>query len=218
MSKSSSHLVRLLAMEIKHSCDDSPSISILDVGGASGRVWLGLLCECINLTIVDPFLPQDLDFDPAGTRILGTFEESLPQLAASSFDLVVALDVIEHLSRVDGYRLLYQMERVARGSVLVYTPNGFVWQPPSTNNQLNAHVSGWTISDFRSFGFSRFSGHVNLKWLVGPYAEPRFSISNPVWQALWLVGMVLVRLAPSTSFAISAIMQKGQRDSVDQQV
>ena len=49
---------------------------------------------------------------------------------ARSFDCVMLLEVIEHLTRADGEKLLEQCERIARLKVVVSTPNGFVAQPP----------------------------------------------------------------------------------------
>lgn len=45
-----------------------------------------------------------------------------------SFDCAVALDLIEHLTKEDGLRLLGAMERIARRKVVVFTPQGFLPQ------------------------------------------------------------------------------------------
>lgn len=69
-----------------------------------------------------------------------------------SFDAVIALDVIEHLKKEDGYKLLDDMEKAARKKVILVTPNGFVPQYNKENN-LQAHISGWTTQDFRNKGY-----------------------------------------------------------------
>src|SRR5437660_750671 len=44
------------------------------------------------------------------------------------FDACVALDVVEHLQKDDGWRMLEQMERLATKRVVIFTPNGFIPQ------------------------------------------------------------------------------------------
>lgn len=203
---------------LNHSCDSKARISILDVGGSTGRVWDGLLCPCIELTIMDPFFPQSGEQDLASVRLSETFQEGLPRLGDGSFDVVTAIDLIEHLSIAEGYKLLYEMERVARKSVLIYTPNGFVWQPPSTNNELNAHISGWTANELRRFGFTKIHGHVGLKLAVGPYAEPKFILRGNTLRLFNLCSFVLIRFFPQSAFALSATLSPGDRQSLPQSV
>lgn len=70
-----------------------------------------------------------------------------------SFDAVVLLDVIEHLSKEEGLALIAKMESWARKKVVVFTPNGFLEQDHYDENPLMEHKSGWTVADFRSRGF-----------------------------------------------------------------
>ena len=72
---------------------------------------------------------------------------------AKSFDAVVLLDVIEHLPKEEGERLIARMETWARKKVIVFTPNGFLHQDHYDENPLMEHKSGWTPDDFRSRGF-----------------------------------------------------------------
>jgi len=50
-------------------------------------------------------------------------------------DTVFALDVIEHLLRADGERLLQEVARVAYRQIVVFTPLGFM--PQSYDNRRN---------------------------------------------------------------------------------
>lgn len=74
------------------------------------------------------------------------------------FDAVVALDLIEHLEKADGFTLLNQMEAKADRIVVIVTPNGFV---PQTNpvNGLQEHVSGWTSDEFIARGYKVIGLH-----------------------------------------------------------
>jgi ubiquinone/menaquinone biosynthesis C-methylase UbiE len=42
-----------------------------------------------------------------------------------SFDVVLALDILEHLERKDAFKVIKEMERVARKKIIVYTPAVF---------------------------------------------------------------------------------------------
>lgn len=73
-----------------------------------------------------------------------------------SFDAVILLDVIEHLSKEEGLSLLKKMERWARKKIIIFTPNGFLHQDGYDENPLMAHQSGWTAADMRGLGFKVF--------------------------------------------------------------
>lgn len=84
--------------------------------------------------------------------ILGDIKKLDTLVKKKSFDAVVALDVIEHLQKDDGYKLLDNMERAARKKVILVTPNGFLPQY-NKDNKLQAHLSGWTVEDFTNSGY-----------------------------------------------------------------
>jgi hypothetical protein len=74
------------------------------------------------------------------------------------------MDVLEHLAGSKSCLLLYEMMCLSKAKVSIYTPNGFLWQPPSENNSFNAHVSGWSIRQLKEFGFTDFYGYAGLRW------------------------------------------------------
>jgi 2-polyprenyl-3-methyl-5-hydroxy-6-metoxy-1,4-benzoquinol methylase len=84
--------------------------------------------------------------------IVGDIKKLNTLIKRKSFDATIALDVIEHLKKEDGYRLLDSMERAARKRVILVTPNGFVPQF-NKDNKLQAHLSGWTVDDFVQKGY-----------------------------------------------------------------
>ena len=90
----------------------------------------------------------------------------------ASFDAVAALDVIEHLEKEEGYRLIETMERLARKVVVLSTPNGFLPQS-SDDNELQEHISGWDWREMEELGFT-VRGLFGPKVLRGEYHLPRF--------------------------------------------
>lgn len=77
------------------------------------------------------------------------------------YDAVIAMDVIEHLDKMEGSSLINFMQMRARKKVIIYTPNGFIPQGANEGNPLQVHKSGWTADDFKSKGFKVFGalGH-----------------------------------------------------------
>ena len=70
-----------------------------------------------------------------------------------SFDAVVMLDVLEHLTPEEGRRMLEKMQRWARKRVVIFTPNGYLHQDEYDSNPYMEHRSGWTASDMKAAGF-----------------------------------------------------------------
>jgi SAM-dependent methyltransferase len=110
-----------------------------------------------------------------------------------AFDCVVALDVIEHLKKADGFRLLDNIERIAKKKIIVFTPNGFIPQRTYENDPLQVHRSGWTSNEMRARGY-RVIGINGLKTLRGERSLIRYS-PKPFWA-------LVSNLTKKTSFHI----------------
>jgi 2-polyprenyl-3-methyl-5-hydroxy-6-metoxy-1,4-benzoquinol methylase len=70
------------------------------------------------------------------------------------FDVAACIETIEHLPRRSGERLLEELSRIS-DTVIVSTPSSFFRQPKShvASNPFQAHISKWTVEDFRSRGY-----------------------------------------------------------------
>lgn len=71
-----------------------------------------------------------------------------------SFDAVILIEVLEHLSEEKGYEILEKTSKWARKKVIISTPNGFLPQRARDNNPLQKHLSGWDIKTMNSLGFT----------------------------------------------------------------
>lgn len=69
-----------------------------------------------------------------------------------SFDAVIALDFIEHLTKKDGKKLLGDMGKIAKKRIVIFTPNGFLPQK-SKNGSLEEHLSGWDAKEMEKSGY-----------------------------------------------------------------
>lgn len=72
-------------------------------------------------------------------------------------DLVLAHHVIEHLSKGDGYRLIFDMILKAKKQIIVGAPIGYTnteYAVKLHNNEFERHISGWFPYEFRQLGFN----------------------------------------------------------------
>lgn len=102
---------------------------------------------------LDPHAPY-LERVP-GQTICATWEV-IAQMPDRSFDVITALDVIEHLPRDEGWHFLEEARRVA-GRVLIFTPDGpfpqhyDLGEPDQwgmDGGRWQTHRSSWRPSDF----------------------------------------------------------------------
>lgn len=87
-----------------------------------------------------------------------------------SFEAVVALDVIEHLPKMEGKKFIKTMESIASKKIIIFTPNGFL---PNKLEDLDEHLSGWTVEEMEAYGFRVF-GMYGYKGLRCEGQELRF--------------------------------------------
>jgi ubiquinone/menaquinone biosynthesis C-methylase UbiE len=131
--------------------------SLLDVG--CGRGIVGALCRIYRaperLVGIDGYAPY-LDF----CRRRGFYDElvereleALPlPFRDREFEVATCIEVIEHLARTDGLKLLDELERVAQ-TVIVTTPTSFFQQDEFDQNPRQQHRSVWHSRDFRHRGY-----------------------------------------------------------------
>lgn len=157
----------------------------------------------INAVGVDAFLPsierskaQNIHNEYFNIGVL----ELDKHFEDNSFDCVLASDLIEHLHKEDGFKLLELAENIAKKRVVIFTPNGFLKQGEYDNNPWQVHLSGWEIDEMEARGYKiiGINGH---KFFRGEYAhikyKPRF-----LWTLLSDISQKFVRNSPKNAFQI----------------
>ena len=105
-------------------------------------------------------------------RSTGTYDELgcadalefLARQPAAAFDTIIATELIEHLPKPSGERLLAEVTRVAAHAAILSTPNWEYLRPGAMTmtgfNEHEHHVSAWRAAEFRRRGFTvRGVGH-----------------------------------------------------------
>ncbi|MGH8980335.1 MAG: class I SAM-dependent methyltransferase, partial [Acidimicrobiales bacterium] len=108
----------------------TPESTVLDFGCGTGRVARYVAPHCAELWAVD-VSPRMLELTrerlPDATNLRFAFceEVSIPEVAASSVDVVYSFLVLQHLEREDAYLALRELHRVLRpgGAAILTFPN-----------------------------------------------------------------------------------------------
>ena len=139
---------------IKNFIDKSDSV--LDLGCGIGLPLRGVPCQ--RLVGVDAF---DYSKDYCG-EFINQELPNLTQFSNKSFDVVLCVDCIEHLSKENGLILMREIERIAKKRILIYTP--IVWDTNEVHvndstcwaygNPFNLHKSHWKHEDFSSNNYT----------------------------------------------------------------
>lgn len=137
----------------------------------------------------------------------------------NSFDGVVLIEVIEHLSYEDGYRLIQKAKKWARKKLIISTPSGFWPQGALQGNEYQRHVSGWTSDDLEAMDM-RVNGLAGLKLLrkenSGEIVDGGvLALSDTLkwrpWQlqlALAALSQIFVFRYPKLAFELFAVWEK----------
>lgn len=123
-----------------------------------------------------------------------------------SFDCVVALDLIEHLEKSDGLRLIKEMENIARNKIIILTPNGFLPHEEYDGNKYEAHKSGWNEKEMKDLGY-KVTGINGIKFLRGDFARIKFQPKYFWWVASDMT-QLFVRKRPEKAFQILCVKKK----------
>jgi 2-polyprenyl-3-methyl-5-hydroxy-6-metoxy-1,4-benzoquinol methylase len=96
--------------------------------------------------------------------------EALPKIGDSSYDLVLAVDILEHLTTHDGLVFLDHCKRVAKRAALISTPKIFHPQEVEANPFEN-HRSLWSAEQLAAKEFTQVLPNAD-SW-VAIYTRPR---------------------------------------------
>jgi len=92
----------------------------------------------------------------------------LPLVADASYELVLAIDILEHFEKADGLAFLRHCRRIARRLALVSTPKDFIEQHVEAN-PLEDHRSVWSQAELAAEGFTEVLPNAE-SWIVGARA------------------------------------------------
>jgi len=176
-------------------------------------------CSCLHQILphfyslgIDLFVPSILE---SRSRRIHTDYciDDVVQLGirSKSFDCVLAIELLEHLPKDAGLKLLRDCERIATKKIVIITPNGFV----NTNcpeilekyggNILNIHQSGWSVEELNNMGY-RCAGISGLKYIQ--YSDNQIKwYPRLLWTVVVDLSRWLVRFFPKMAFQIVGVKE-----------
>ncbi len=78
----------------------------------------------------------------------------LPRIE-KKYDMVLAIDILEHFVKADGLQFIKLLKAVSQGQVIVSTPKDFIEQHVEANPYEN-HRSHWSQEELKTEGFEAF--------------------------------------------------------------
>lgn len=136
---------------------DKSAETILDVG--CGRGFPARLLsrrgnfKITGIEIYIPYLLVAKDCGAFTNLVLGDLRAGLP-FKDKTFDVVICIEVIEHLEKEDGIRLISELERVAKRKVILTAPVGYVEHPLENGNPFSIHRSSWYPHELKVRGYT----------------------------------------------------------------
>ncbi|MHA1188620.1 MAG: class I SAM-dependent methyltransferase [Candidatus Heimdallarchaeota archaeon] len=139
----------------------SKNDKVLDLGCGIGNFTKYLKCDFI--IGVDAF---DYSKQYPAVMLKAELPHCLNIFTDKSFDVILALDLIEHLTKDDGKILLEECERISKRVIFLNTPkewcdNRIHVEDPrywSYGNEFNLHRSLWTEEEFIERNYSLQKG------------------------------------------------------------
>lgn len=139
--------------------------SVLDLGcGPDSPIKYCNMQYSVGVDIFKPYLKESKKKKIHSKYILRDLTKL--DFQTKSFDAIILIDVLEHLKKDQGRKLLEKAEKWARKKVIVSTPNGYLPQKSIDRNLLQTHRSGWGIEGMKNLGYKAY-GMAGWKFLRG---------------------------------------------------
>lgn len=181
------------------------SKSVLDVGcgndSSLGRINRTFYSEGID--IYPKCIEISKKYNNHDAYRLGDVRKLSKYYKPKSFDTLVSIDVLEHLTKDEALRMISDMERIAKKKVIIMTPREFIDQGAYDGNPYQTHHSGWETKDLQKLGYKVY-GLRGLKFFRNDAASIRFS-PWIFWGICSFISEILLFNFPSLSFQLFAV-------------
>jgi SAM-dependent methyltransferase len=104
----------------------------------------------------------------------------------NSFDAVILIEVLEHLSFKDGHKIIKLANKWAKRKIIITTPNNYFQMGQVDHNPYQKHRSGWSISNFKNLDF-KVNGVSGLKFFYQPKNQVKSLINDNNYQNIRFV-------------------------------
>lgn len=135
---------------------------ILDIGCAKGYLGYRIRGEktgdpiILGLDIWIPYIKHVKNFHSTYARIYNELiiaDARYMPFRDHILNLLIASEILEHLTREDGFQLLNELERICNNRIITSTPSRFIEQGELDNNPYQRHISLWKKEDLINLGY-----------------------------------------------------------------
>jgi hypothetical protein len=106
---------------------------------------------CVGVELFQPYLQESKKKGLHDNYLKGDLTRI--EFKARSVDVALCSEVLEHLPKEEGVRLINKMENWAAQKIIITTPNGYLPQEAYHNNPYQGHKSGWNARELKRMGF-----------------------------------------------------------------
>jgi SAM-dependent methyltransferase len=155
---------------------------------------------------LDIFIPSLLAAKRVYDNVLRCDIRFLP-FRAESCDIVLASQVIEHLTKPDGVNLMKGLESVSKGTIIITVPVGHNPKEHIEDyNPWQTHRSAWYPDEFKRHGF-RVYGYAGARFLFGERGKYMLKarIFWPLFYTLSLLTQCVTRWLVTASYQMLCI-------------
>jgi len=130
------------------------SDNLLDLGcGPSSPIRFIKHSYSVGVDIYEPYLRSSIRAGIHDAYVKADLRQiDKAKFPPASFDVVLAYDVIEHLTKDEGHTLVDKCKYWAKKKVMISTPNSY-WPGSIRNVEFQRHKSGWSVTELRNLGF-----------------------------------------------------------------
>jgi SAM-dependent methyltransferase len=204
---------RLFYISLLWKMVDRSSKSILDIGCGKGSSIVRQMRTkvkgqyIVGCDIFSNYVKKSKQAELYDERVVADARH-LPFIPRS-FELVFCLEVIEHLAKPDGEKLLSSLECISSKEVALSTPVGFMFQGQSDEDPYQTHESAWFPVDFKKRNY-RVIGVVGPFFLRGRH---HYASSDKYFLSLAQIGNLLLQpffqIIPYIAFQMICVKKSG---------
>jgi SAM-dependent methyltransferase len=186
--------------------------TVLDIGCGDGVLMETLFHKGWNITGIDIYKKS---LDTAKKKhtykklIKGDIVGVCRKLASEKkkYDLVFCSQVIEHIDKSKGEKLLGLADKLAKKRIYFGTPRGYMNQPDEfiKGNPYQVHRSGWTIQDFVSRGYRVHGVGFLPIWSEHGLARGERKITSLFWSTISYLTSPLTFFVPQIASGMMAV-------------
>lgn len=189
--------------------------SVLDVGCGDGELMSVIADKNWKITGIDIYADSVKKAKKRGIYqevIKGDLNKVCEKLISEKkkYDLVFSSQVIEHITKKEGEKMLDLFEKLARKRIYVGTPRGFMNQPEIflKGNPYQVHKSGWSIEDFTKRGYKVRGVGFYPSWSENGLARSKNRLVALFFTAVSYIFSPIVYVLPLLASGMMSVKEK----------